>query len=877
MSQALQKVVQRNFGKGVVASAQPYLQPKGSFPRGSNLVFTTRGGLKTCDGTQIISALLGTLQTPGNNQIGAIIDIFFFQPAGGTSQYYLMAKDPANQLPIVTGLTASAGGAGVLNGAYYYVVTALDGAGGETVASAEVVITVFNTTVVLNWNPVTFAVGYNVYRRLGLTSDQFMGTVMGATTYTDNASFPAANAPAPPQTNTTQTTAFYQVPLSNYSSIIHYFPADPFQGDGSSGGTGGGGGGRGGGGGTGGGQGGGTSGGSSAGGIAGNISPIPQIIQFTDASKNGGAGADVMILAVGNGYPPYESDGTFAGTTALTNTFQVAYPIWVAAQPEVVGDLMANAGTLYKCTQAGQTGSSPPTFKPTLGQQTGDGSVIWTSQGLVPTTPAPVGAAHAIVYGGSLWLFNTSPMNTSNGYDGPSCLKMSDLNNPNSWNPLNVAFLDKDDGSQGMGLATFTIAEAGIAPTGSLVAFKEFSTFQILGIFGASDFSIQRAQTDMGCMAPRTIQFIPGFGIARMSHLGVAVFDGVRDRLISEEIRPYLFGGIDIPPLDWNYMYFSKGAQVAEPPMYSIAVPTLQTIPTSSNWGATLGFTTIPGTINLIPPGTYYGFLLAVLPNGQVLRGPESGAITLSGVYDAFSLNFPAGFNANEVYRYVLYFGTTPGGENQYINFSPAAMITNAINTPIPSSGVPGQYLTSFGILNRILSYDLVLKAWTVIDLPFGISALRQFRTPGSIPVTVMGGYSDGAIRRWQAGDVNWDDGSINAGASTHVVAASMRSANVFGKSATDRVFFRRISIRGTGNPLGLQATFTANGILGSQKTTKNFTVQPMGGNEFVAYATVGTTALDVYVKLSWTGQLEVHEIDWSYVPKPVGAKVLAG
>src|SRR5208282_683751 len=121
----------------------------------------------------------------------------------------------------------------------------------------------------------------------------------------------------------------------------------------------------------------------------------------------------------------------------------------------------------------------------------------------------------------------------------------------------------------GTGLATFTIAESGITPTGSLVAFKDYSTYQIIGIFGSESFAIIQAQTDLGCIATDTIQFIPGFGIARLSHLGPAIFNGVRDQLFGEELRPYIFGGEpDIVPVDATQIANCFSAQTTNPPMY---------------------------------------------------------------------------------------------------------------------------------------------------------------------------------------------------------------------------------------------------------------------------------------------------------------------
>jgi len=79
---------------------------------------------------------------------------------------------------------------------------------------------------------------------------------------------------------------------------------------------------------------------------------------------------------------------------------------------------------------------------------------------------------------------------------------MSDANAPNSWPNANQTFISKDDGQQGTGLATFTIAETGISPTQTLVCFKNFSTYQVTGVFGATSFGVQKVKSDMVAWLP---------------------------------------------------------------------------------------------------------------------------------------------------------------------------------------------------------------------------------------------------------------------------------------------------------------------------------------------------------------------------------------
>jgi len=824
--------------KGVCASNQPYAQPKGSVPRASNLIFTSRGALDTCDGTQPVHAFNGAIQSGRGKAMAS----YLFAPTG-VSRYYL-ALFKALDIPLgpPKNLTISASGTGgtLPTGTYFYVVTAIDGADGETTISNEVSQAItLGQNAVLVWNVVPNAGGYNVYRATSSGTEGLLiatglpvGQVASGTltvTFTDggvsqsitpetlisavytgaqhvppgavatftvastalipsglvftlsassNADFNtkwmvtgvpsgtqfiavhlnsyggpepgpgesttggtfAAGGTLPPSVDNTQQTALFQMPVIagspavlpvsyNNSNIAALFPADPGPNPDSGGGGGSGGhGGTGGGGSTGGGV-------TPSGGIPGNVSYIPQMIQFTNR----------IIIALGNGFPPQvfsdpttlvnpatvepistvsvdafgvvtvtvpaghgiptaavggnvimtgianplydyvgptiaivsstvykvrnlaaigqaSSTGGTSTTTALPiyNTFVPAFPEWAATTLFDAGDVIQpvtqpSPAIYLTCTQSGTTGATEPTW-PTgglasIGTSVASGSAIFQVTGLLNSAaPPPPGAAHIIVYGSALWAFDTSPTNTSSGLDGPCALRQSSINNPNSWNPINQAFLDKDDGTEGMGLAKFTITAQGIPPEGSLVAFKNYQGYQIIGIFGSSSFAIQAISSDMGCISPRTLLFVPGFGVSRMTHLGIATFNGVQDLLVSEQIRPYLYPTndnvyADISVVDSNWVSVAWGAQTANPPMYCLAVP-------------------------------------------------------------------------------------------------------------IGNSG---------GQITRLLCFDLVLKAWAIVDLPFPISTVSQFKSVSANPVTIFGGFSDGLLSRWQAGDLEWDTNGTGA------------------------------------------------------------------------------------------------------------------
>ena len=490
------------------------------------------------------------------------------------------------------------------------------------------------------------------------------------------------------------------------------------------------------------------------GGILGQACPIPTQVQF--------AGQTIVIL--GNGLPPVAYDPASgipaAAPAPLANTFQAAFPTWQPSVDWVTGSQVTDgASNYYTATQGGVSQTpGPPTWNTTLGAETADGSVVWTSQGPIVASTAPRGAAHAVAYAGSLWLANTSPTDTSDGIDGPSCLKMSDSNNPNSWNPVNTAFIDRNDGTQITGLQPFTIAALGISPTGSLCVFKEYQTYQVIGVFGATSFEIQPAQTNLGCIAARSIQFLPGFGVVRFTHLGFAVFDGINDRLISEDIRPYLFGGVDseadLAPVDQTFAYRAVAAQTSTPPMYLCAMPLL----------------------------------------GQT------------------------------------------------------------------------------GALTRLFCYDLVMKAWAILDLPWAINSLGAMAVGEGYPL-VLAGKADGTIQWLQSGDLNWDQDAL----AQSPVPWSFRSPDVFGEGSSQRLFYEQATIRGYGSAAMVRSILASLWLDGANLGAQAIDVVPQGGGSlFEARVRIFKSGYRAHLNISGTngGAAGVIDaIDWAVTPKSALAR----
>ena len=928
----LQSIAQFPYIKGIVASNQPLALPKGAIQRGSNILMTARGATSPCDGSGVLFPYNGVIQTTH----GKFLAETLFDPTGVAP--YFLALVQALNIPLgpPKNLTAVSFAGGTLPpGTYYYVVTALDGAGGETPISNEIVITTVSIPeqVQLTWNVVPNAFGYNVYRgttpggetllsgvglpalqpapitptvtfiddgfpnstilnlvsahsspgsvpgpfrnigwttvqpftpqigqsfvAAGVTPSSFDGTyvvgsVQGPGMFTTSiGAAPAGTTAAggtltfggsvPPVADTTVQTALVKFPNGigewTDSNIVALFPATvpglnaPPAGQAGGGSL----------------SPAGTTESTVNGGIPGMVSLVPMFRQFTNR----------MIIALGNGFAPQQySDATgtptnpaFVGTidatdasvdafgvvtittTAnngldpsqgvgsnvliqfvtpnvyngvfvviaipstnqvqvrnlaaigsgvstgagtltittipLNSTFVPSFPVWAANTQLATGDLIQPAtqpaqAIYLTVIQGGETGPTEPTW-PTggtasIGQHVEDGTVIYSVTGLLNSAaPPPPGASHIEVFSGALWVLNTSPTNTANGLDGPCSLRQSSINNPNSWNPVNQAFLDKDDGSEGMALAKFTITAQGIPPEGSLIALKNFTPYQIIGVFGAANLQIQAVSSDMGCIAPRTTIFVPGYGIMRYTHLGYAVFGGVKDEIVSEQIRPYFFptkgnNFADITVVDATWAPLSWAALTANPPQYCAAMP--------------IG--------------------------------------------------------------------------------------------------------TSNGQLTRLFCFDLILKGWDNVDTPFALGSIAQVRAETTNPLTIFGGFNDGALQRWQAGDVQWYTGA--AGGKNVNVSWSFRTLTVASSDTDQRVYVRRFVLTGTNTGPGGTITIAVNqsGVLQPQTLSFSIPANSDFDIDFPVQLTGKRFDCIIYSNL----QVEVDGAAWESEARPAGVVV---
>lgn len=109
---------------------------------------------------------------------------------------------PALATPVNTAFSTATTGGTLAAATYAYRVSALDGRGGETLASTETTQATTGTTstVTVNWGAVTGATGYRIYGRTS-GGQQLLATVGAVTTYTDTGA--ATPSGALPTANTT--------------------------------------------------------------------------------------------------------------------------------------------------------------------------------------------------------------------------------------------------------------------------------------------------------------------------------------------------------------------------------------------------------------------------------------------------------------------------------------------------------------------------------------------------------------------------------------------------------------------------------------------------------------------------------------------------
>jgi hypothetical protein len=189
-------VSQKRFVRGVNATTPTSGQVPGSVPRASNLLYTVRGGFRTCDGSLALSLHGGSLTTTDD----PILDVFYYKPSGDSANYFAITKDTTTHLTVPvaptltqknitntiaaapTGAVRSAGVVTITNTGVHNMDSTYIGA---TINISGVTDTSFNGNVVFTGITSTTAFTYAQSTLADATSRRgnFKGTLVPATTY----------------------------------------------------------------------------------------------------------------------------------------------------------------------------------------------------------------------------------------------------------------------------------------------------------------------------------------------------------------------------------------------------------------------------------------------------------------------------------------------------------------------------------------------------------------------------------------------------------------------------------------------------------------------------------------------------------------------
>jgi hypothetical protein len=182
----------------------------------------------------------------------------------------------------------------------------------------------------------------------------------------------------------------------------------------------------------------------------------------------------------------------------------------------------------------------------------------------------------------------------------------------------------------------------------------------------------------------------------------------------------------------------------------------------------------------------------------------------------------------------------------------------------MPLAGAGGQ-------LTRLFCYDLVMKAWAVLNLPWASDSLAALAVGEGSPL-VLAGKSDGTVQRLQAGDRNWDQGAEDQSA----VQWSFRTPDVFGEGQTQRIFYEQATITGYGSVAMVQSIIAALWLDGTNLGSCAIDVVPQGDSMFVVRVNImrsGQRAhLDVSGNNGGAGGV-IDSVDWAVVPKSAQAR----
>lgn len=247
-------------------------------------------------------------------------------------------------------------------------------------------------------------------------------------------------------------------------------------------------------------------------------------------------------------------------------------PVWTASHAYTVGDIVKPtdqhySGYVYKCTRAGTSGSSEPTWKKDLSTTITDNTARWVGVGSLElegqdAEHSTLRAQCIEVYKGFLFVANTE----EGGDLYPYRVRWSQWQNPRMWH-------NNDDGSGLSGYIDVDDTEGRIVAIKRLgdvlYVYKERSIIAIT-YTGSEDttFSKEVVTTKAGLIAPEAIIELPHMHLF-VGQDNVYIFDGNTCTPIGDPVKDWVYQNIKPDSADKIFGYYNEESGDATFSFYS--------------------------------------------------------------------------------------------------------------------------------------------------------------------------------------------------------------------------------------------------------------------------------------------------------------------
>jgi hypothetical protein len=179
--------------------------------------------------------------------------------------------------------------------------------------------------------------------------------------------------------------------------------------------------------------------------------------------------------------------------------------------------------------------------------------------------------------------------------------------------------------------------------------------------------------------------------------------------------------------------------------------------------------------------------------------------------------------------------------------------------SPDPPQPLPATVPLQF---NRLAVFDIELKAWTIVDLPYSIYGMNDIRTAFGFvrDWSLWGGQTDGILRLWLDAPF-WDKDVTNI-----PISWSVMLPDVF-QDGSGRMFFQDILIRGNviAGPVKISSQLYAESKSQAVLPVQTWSFGVPG--DFELRVPIGQAHTSMRLVLSGTGRVSIDGVKWSVAP----------